>query len=101
MNCAALRPAVMKTVDWGSNSAASRKRLLLSAPHKPLSAPTRMTARLWTSRTSNRGWLKSPIRVAASRWIRYSAWTNGRPARAACCALRIFDAATICIALVI
>ena len=38
MNCAALRPAVMKTVDWGSNSAASRKRLLLSAPHKPLSA---------------------------------------------------------------
>ena len=41
------------------------------------------------------------MRVVASRWIRYSTWTKGRPASAACCALRIFDAATICIALVI
>ena len=33
--------------------------------------------------------------------MRYSKRANGRPASAACCALRIFEAATICIALVI
>src|ERR1700758_5626678 len=33
--------------------------------------------------------------------MRYSRFTKGRPARGANCALRIFDAATICIALVI
>ena len=49
----------------------------------------------------SKGWANSPILVVASRWIRYNTRTNGRPASAACCALRIFDAATICIALVI
>jgi hypothetical protein len=39
--------------------------------------------------------------VVASRWIRYSKSTKGRPARAASWAFRIFDAATICMALVI
>ena len=37
----------------------------------------------------------------ASRWMRYNSSANGRVTSAACCALRIFDAATICIALVI
>ena len=37
MNCAALRPTVMNTVVSGSNFAASRNRLVLSAPHRPLS----------------------------------------------------------------
>src|SRR3974377_244869 len=58
-------------------------------------------ARLRTGRTSMRGCLKSTALVVASRWIRYTRRTNGRPARAASCALRIFDAATICMALVI
>jgi hypothetical protein len=45
--------------------------------------------------------VNSPIRVVAARWIRYNTDVKGRPARARCWALRIFDAATICIALVI
>ena len=36
MNCAAFRPAVMKRVDSGSNSAARRNKLLFSDPHKSL-----------------------------------------------------------------
>jgi len=35
------------------------------------------------------------------RWKRYSSAAKGRPFNAACWALRIFEAATICIALVI
>jgi len=69
-NWAAFRPAVMKTVDCGSYSATRRNRLLLSAPHKPLSDATRMTARLRTARTSSRGCLKSIGRVVAFRWMR-------------------------------
>ncbi len=99
-NCAARRPAVTKTVDAGSYCAATRNRLLFKAPHRPLSAPTRMTARFLTSRTSRSGWSNSGDRLA-SRWNRYRSWTKGRPASAASCALRIFEAATICIARVI
>ena len=91
----------MNTVVAGSNCAARRNRLLLSAPHKPLSVPTRITARLRTSRTSSSGWVKSRACVVARRWMRYSSCAKGRVISAACCALRIFDAATICIALVI
>ncbi len=43
----------------GIKLAARRNRLLLSAPHRPLSVPTRITARLRTSRTSSSGWVKS------------------------------------------
>ena len=39
--------------------------------------------------------------VVARRWMRYSNWPNGRVVSVACWALRIFDAATICIARVI
>src|SRR5690242_13353427 len=39
--------------------------------------------------------------VVARRWKRYNSLANGRALSAACWALRIFDAATICIALVI
>ena len=52
-NCAALRPAVMKTVDWPDRTArATRNTFVLSAPHRPLSAAMRITARLRTGRTS-------------------------------------------------
>ena len=69
MNWAALRPAVMYTVDAGSNRAAKRHTLVLSAPHNPLSAPTRTTARLRTSRTSSSGCLKAMGLVVALRWM--------------------------------
>ena len=75
--------------------------MLLSAPHKPLSVLTRMTARFFTGRVSISGCLNAAMRGAASAstWFINSAY--GRPASAACCALRILAAATICIALVI
>ena len=60
-----------------------------------------MTRRFLTGRTSSKGCVKSTTRVTARRWMRYSRRMNGRTSIAACCALRIFDAATICIALVI
>src|SRR5258705_769945 len=91
----------MKSVDCGSNCAARRSRLLWSAPHSPLSVATRITARLRTSRASSNGWLNSRSWVVASRWKRYMSSTKGRPLRAASWALRIFDAAPICMALVI
>src|SRR5213078_1688014 len=62
-NWAALRPAVMKTVEWGSYCPTSRNRLLLSAPHRPLSDATRMIARFRTGRTSSSGCLKSTRRL--------------------------------------
>ena len=101
MNCAARLPAAMNTVVAGSNCAATRNRLVLSAPHNPLSVPTRITARLRTARTSSSGWVKSRAWVVAYRWMRYSSCANGRVFRVVCWALRIFDAATICIARVI
>ena len=91
----------MNTVVSGSNFEARRNTLVLSAPHSPLSDPTSTTARLRTSRTSSRGWTNGTGRLVALRWIRYSDRANGRMTSAASCALRIFDAATICIALVI
>jgi hypothetical protein len=60
-----------------------------------------MTALFRIGRTSSKGCMKSRICVVASRWMRYSKSTKGRPASAASWALRIFDAATICMALVI
>ena len=45
--------------------------------------------------------MNSAAWVVAARCIRYNRRTKGWPASAACWALRIFDAATICIALVI
>ncbi len=47
------------------------------------------------------GCSKSSARVVAVRCMRYSRRANGAAVSAACCALRIFDAATICIAFVI
>jgi len=91
----------MKIVDSGSNCAATRNTLALRPPHNPLSAAMRMTARRRTSRTSRSGCVKSEANVVACRWMRYNALANGPAAIAACCALRIFEAATICIALVI
>ena len=90
----------MKSVDF-ENCSASRNTLLLRAPHKPRSAAIRMTALLRISRASSKGWLSSAIRIVVSRCMRYNRRTKGRPATAASCALRILDAATICIALVI
>ena len=66
MNWAALRPAVMNTVESRSNFTASRNKLLLSAPHKPLSVLTRMTARFLTRRVSINGCLNAAMRGAAS-----------------------------------
>ena len=60
-----------------------------------------MTARLRTGRTSISGWAKSTALVVALRWIRYITPANGPVSIAACWARRIFEAATICIALVI
>ena len=60
-----------------------------------------MTARVRTGRTCSSGCSKSLARRVALRWMRYSRRENGAAAMAACCALRIFDAATICIARVI
>ena len=60
-----------------------------------------MIRRFLTGRTSSKGCVKSATRVTARRWMRYTMRMNGRTSIAACCALRIFDAATICMALVI
>src|SRR5476649_100284 len=101
MNCDALRPAVTKTVVFLSNLPASRNRLLFKPPHKPRSELTTMTARFFTSRISISGCLNDAMRGPASARIAFIKSAYGRPTSAACCALRILAAATICIALVI
>ena len=60
-----------------------------------------MTQRFLTGRASISGWLKPTVPDAASAIITFKSAAYGRPTSAACCALRIFAAATICIALVI
>src|ERR1051326_1550661 len=84
-----------------SNLAASRSRLLLSPPHNPLSVLMMTTARFLTSRFSISGWVKSPAYKTASARTSFIREAYGRPARADCWALRILEAATICMALVI
>ena len=56
----AMWPTVMNTVVCLSNRAASRRRLLLSPPQRPLSLLTRITARFLTSRVSISACRKSP-----------------------------------------
>ena len=68
-NCAALRPAVMKRVVDRIELRGQRNTLVLSAPHRPLSAATRMTARA-APRASSSGCVKSTGRVVALRWMR-------------------------------
>ncbi len=60
-----------------------------------------MTARFRTGRASISGCVKAAVRAAASASTSFINAAYGRPASAACCALRILAAATICIALVI
>ena len=84
-----------------SNFAASRSRLLFRAPHNPLSVLTTTTARFFSGRRSVNGCMKSPALVVTSASTSFIKVAYGRPASAANWALRIFDAATICIALVI
>jgi hypothetical protein len=60
-----------------------------------------MTARFRTGRTSMSGCWKTAVRAAALAKTSFIRAAYGRPANAACCALRILAAATICIALVI
>ena len=85
-----------------SNLAASRIRLLFSPPHKPLSVLTRMTARFLTARFSISGSLKSAGHGAgdlAQHLVHQRGIRTSR--QRGLWALRILDAATICMALVI
>ena len=84
-----------------SSFAASRNKLLFSPPHRPRSVLTRMTARFLTGRACISGCSKTAVRDAACASTSFINSAYGRPTSAACCALRILAAATICIALVI
>src|SRR5688500_3381709 len=80
----------------------SRSTLVLRPPQRPLSvvmttAPTRLT----TSRRVSSGCRYSALASAACIAMVMMRRSYGRPARMRSCALRIFDAATISIALVI
>ena len=68
---------------------------------KDLSVLTMTTALFLTGRTSIKGCEKSPEWSLTSLSTAFISVAYGRPERAACCAFRILDAATICIALVI
>ena len=60
-----------------------------------------ISARFLISRFSVRGCWNSPAPAVAAASTSFIKDAYGRPARAACCALRILAEATICIALVI
>ena len=100
-NCAARLPAVMNRVVAGSNCAATRNRLRIERPAQPFVRADEDHRAL-----ANFAHLQQRMGEIAgvSRSVPLDAiqQLRERPRhQRACCALRIFDAATICIARVI
>ncbi|CFP61818.1 Uncharacterised protein [Bordetella pertussis] len=79
----------------------TRLMLVFRPPHKPLSVVTSTTPTALTSRSTRYGWLYSGLACIRCAAISRTLVAYGRPARIRSCALRILDAATISIALVI
>ena len=75
--------------------------VVFSGPARPLSVLRITTSSLFTSRTRRSGCNFESVRCCSETRTRFIKLEYGRPASAAICALRIFDAATICRALVI
>src|SRR5690606_999998 len=84
-----------------SLASVTRLMLVFKPPHRPLSVVTSTTPTALTSRSIKYGWLYSGLACIKCAAISRTLWAYGRPARIRSCALRILDAATISMALVI
>ena len=101
INCRAFFPLTTKAVLAESKLEASRNRFVFNAPQSPLSMLMIKTSSFSSGRTARSGWNLGSVRFCNETKTLFINAAYGRPSSACCCALRILEAATICIALVI
>src|SRR5213078_3618197 len=99
--CRAFFPVTTKAVLAESKFAASRNRFVFKAPANPLSVLMIKTSSLLRGLISRRGCSRGSVRLCRETRTLFINSAYGRPDSACCCALRILDAATICMAFVI